>query len=66
MTRLPPVVTADEAVACVASDQRIYLHEVAMAPIELLDALVRRADTLAGVEVVALHTEGPAPHVAPG
>ena len=66
MTSLPSVVTADEAVACVASNQRIYLHEVAMAPIELLDALVRRADTLAGVEVVALHTEGPAPHVAPG
>ena len=66
MTPRPPVVTADEAVACVGSGQRIYLHEVAMAPIELLDALVRRAGTLAGVEVVALHTEGPAPHVAPG
>lgn len=66
MTPLPHPVTADEAVACVESGQRVYLHEVAMAPTELLDALVRRSGSLAGVEVVSLHTEGPAPHVAPG
>lgn len=62
---MPPVVSADEAVRLVASGDRVYLHEVAMTPHELLDALVRRAGDLAGVEVVSLHTEGPAPHVAP-
>jgi acyl-CoA hydrolase len=63
---MPPIVSADEAVRLVASGDRVYLHEVAMTPHELLDALVRRAGELTGVEVVALHTEGPAPHTAPG
>lgn len=62
---LPPVVSADQAVQLIASGDRVYLHEVAMTPHELLDALVRRAADLAGVEVISLHTEGPAPHVAP-
>lgn len=61
----PPILTADEAVRLVESGDRVYLHEVAMTPHELLDALVRRAAELRDVEVVALHTEGPAPHVAP-
>lgn len=63
----PPVVSADEAIDAVRSGDRVYLHEVAMTPHELVDALARRA--LAGeverVETVSLHTEGPAPHVAP-
>jgi len=58
--------TADEAMRLIEPGHRVYLHEVAMTPHELLDALVRRAGELADVEVVALHTEGPAPHVAPG
>jgi 4-hydroxybutyrate CoA-transferase len=62
----PRYVTADEAVRLVKSGDRVYLHEVAMTPHELLDALVRRAGNLRNVEVLALHTEGPAPHVAPG
>ncbi|MFM9106386.1 MAG: acetyl-CoA hydrolase/transferase family protein [Chloroflexota bacterium] len=66
MTRsaLPPV-PADEAVRLVQSGDRVYLHEVAMTPHELLEALVRRTDDLDSVEIVALHTEGPAPHVEP-
>jgi len=61
-----PVVTADEAMDHVRSGDRIYLHEAAMAPIELMEALVRRAPDLHDVETVSIHTEGPAPHVAPG
>jgi len=61
----PPVLTADEAVRLIEPGNRVYLHEVAMTPHELLEALVRRAPELLGVEVVSLHTEGPAPHVAP-
>lgn len=61
----PPVLTADEAVRLIASGDRVYLHEAAMTPHELLDALVRRAPALRDVEIVALHTERPAPHVAP-
>ena len=62
----PPVLTAEDAVGLVRSGDRVYLHEVAMTPHELLDALVRRAADLTGVETISLHTEGPAPHVAPG
>jgi acyl-CoA hydrolase len=63
--RTPPVLTADEAIGLIEPGNRVYLHEVAMTPHELLDALVRRAPELSAVEVVSLHTEGPAPHVAP-
>jgi acyl-CoA hydrolase len=59
------MLTADEAVRLVRSGDRVYLHEAAMTPHELLDALVRRAPDLRDVETVSLHTEGPAPHVAP-
>jgi acyl-CoA hydrolase len=59
------VLSADEAVRLIEPGDRVYLHEAAMTPHELLDALVRRASDLSGVEVVSLHTEGPAPHVAP-
>ena len=62
----PPIVSADEAVRLIRPGHRVYLHEVAMTPHELLSALVRRADELSGVETISLHTEGPAPHVAPG
>lgn len=62
----PPVRTADEAVRLISSGDRVYLHEAAMAPIELMEALARRAPELEDVETVSLHTEGAAPHVAPG
>ena len=65
--RQPPVVGAGEAVQLIRSGDRVYLHEAAMTPHELLDALVRRAAAgeLSDVETVSLHTEGPAPQVAP-
>jgi acyl-CoA hydrolase len=61
----PPRVSADEAVRLVQSGNRVYIHEAAMAPHELLEALTRRARELHDVETVSLHTEGPAPYVAP-
>jgi 4-hydroxybutyrate CoA-transferase len=63
-TSNPPYVSADDAMRFVKTGDRVYLHEAAMAPFELLDALVRRANKLQDVETVSLHTEGPAPHVA--
>lgn len=64
-TVTPPTVTADEAVRLIQSGDRVYLHEAAMAPHELIAALARRGPELRDVETVSLHTEGPAPHVAP-
>lgn len=42
----PRVLSADEAVRLIAPGDRGYLHEVAMMPHELLDALVRWASDL--------------------
>jgi acyl-CoA hydrolase len=57
--------SADEAMRLIQSGDRVYIHEAAMAPYELLEALARRALELNGVETVSLHTEGAAPHIAP-
>lgn len=57
--------SAASAVACIASGQRVYVHEASMVPQSLLQALVDRASELTDVELVHLHVEGSAPHVAP-
>ncbi len=58
-------VTAEEAVRHVLSGDRVFLQGQAAAPRVLLDALVGRAPELRDVEIVHLHVNGPAPHVAP-
>jgi len=58
-------VSADEAVAVVASGHRVFIHSVAAAPRLLIEALVRRAPELRSVELVHLHTEGAAPYAEP-
>ena len=58
-------VSAEEAVACVKSGDRVFVHGAAATPTELLAALSARTD-LAGVELYHLHTNGPAPFVQPG
>lgn len=57
--------SAAEAVSAIQSGERVFLHGAAATPSVLLDAMVARADELRGVEVVQLHSEGPAPHAAP-
>lgn len=57
--------TAESAVACIASSERVYVHEASMVPRSLLQALVARASELRDVELVHLHVDGPAPHVDP-
>ena len=61
----PQYVDATQALRLVQSGDRVYLHEAAMAPFELIDALCERAMELTGIETVSMHTEGPAPHVDP-
>jgi 4-hydroxybutyrate CoA-transferase len=58
-------VTAQEAVAVIRSGDRVFVHSVAAAPQQLIAAMTARADELRVVEVVHLHTEGPAPYAAP-
>lgn len=58
-------VSADEAVQIVKSDDRVYVHSVSMAPSLLTEALTRRREELSNVEMIHLHTEGPAPYADP-
>jgi len=59
-------VPADEAVSYVRSGDRVFIHTAAAAPVPLVEALAARAGELSEVEIVQLHTEGPAPYAAPG
>lgn len=59
-------VSAEEAVKLVKSGDRVYVHGLAATPQALVRALSARASELRCVEIVHLHTEGPAPYAAPG
>lgn len=59
------VVDAAAAVAGIRSGQQLFIHAGAATPSVLLDALVARAAELRDVRILALHTEGPDPHLAP-
>ncbi len=57
--------SAAQAVELVRSGDRVYVHEASMVPTELLTALADRCGELRNVEIVHLHTDGEAPHLAP-
>lgn len=54
-----------EAVACIRSGDRVFIHSAAAAPQVLIDAMVARAPELRNVEIVHLHHEATAPYVEP-
>jgi 4-hydroxybutyrate CoA-transferase len=56
------VVSAEEALKVVKSEDRIFIHTAAAAPPLLIQALTDRAEELRGVKIYHLHTEGPAPY----
>jgi 4-hydroxybutyrate CoA-transferase len=57
-------VSADDALSCVKSGMRVFVHGAAATPTPLLEALVRN-EALSGVTLYHLHTAGPAPFVDP-
>ncbi len=59
------VVSAQEAVQVIQSNQRVYLGGGAGVPQRVLNALVERAPELRNVEIVHVLIFGPAPHLAP-
>jgi acyl-CoA hydrolase len=59
------ILDAPEAVSLVRSHDRVFVHSAAAAPQRLVRALTARAAELREVEIVHLHTEGPAPYAAP-
>ena len=64
MTDRPPTtraaVSAAEAIALVRSGSRVFVHGGAATPLRLIDALVDDAARLRDVELLHLHTVGPA------
>lgn len=59
------IVSATEAVAGIRSGDQLFVHGGAATPSALLEALAARGGELRDVGVIHLHTEGPAPHLAP-
>ena len=58
-------VTAQEAVADIKSEQRVYFGAGCAVPHDLINALVSRADELTDVEVIHIMTVGDASYVNP-
>ena len=58
------VVTAEDAVAIIKSGDRVFVHGAAATPQQLITAMTARANEFKDVEIVHLHTEGPAPYAA--
>lgn len=56
---MPLCESARQAVSCIRSNQRVFVHGGAATPNALLSALTERADELENVELMHLHTEGP-------
>ena len=59
------LVTAREAVACVESGMRVYIHPGCAEPEALVEALMGRAPYVKDVEVMHLLTSGTSPYCAP-
>ena len=59
------LMSADQAVQSIQSGDSIYIHSNAAAPQELIEALVRRSNSLQNVEIYHLLTLGPAPYIEP-
>jgi 4-hydroxybutyrate CoA-transferase len=59
------IVSAAEAVNAIQSGNRVFIHSVAAAPRLLVEAMTARSGELRVVEIVQLHTEGPAPYAEP-
>ena len=58
-------VSPQEAVSCIQSGNRVFIHSVSMTPKTLVQAMIDRAPELRNVELVHIHTEGPAPYLDP-
>jgi len=57
-----PYTNAQQAVECIQSGNRVFIHSVAQTPHRLIAAMVARADQLREVEVCHIHTEGHLPY----
>ena len=58
--------TAIQALSHITSNSRVFIHSVAAAPQSLIEAMMHYSNALRNVEIIQLHTEGPAPYAEPG
>ncbi len=58
-------VTAEEALSRLKSGDRVYVHGGAATPHALIAAMVATPKHIRDVEIVHMHTNGPAPYAAP-
>jgi acyl-CoA hydrolase len=58
------IVSKEEAVSIVKSGDRVFLQGAAMTPNILIEALTERYREVTDVELIHIHTEGPAPYTA--
>ncbi|KAG9391038.1 Acetate [Carpediemonas membranifera] len=56
----PKLVSVDSAVKGIRSNTRVWLHGTSATPTPLVEAMVRRHESLSNVEVCHVHTEGSA------
>lgn len=59
------ITSAEEAVRVIKSNDRVFVHGAVATPVQLVLAMTARASELRDVEIVHLHTEGPAPYASP-
>ena len=59
------VENAAEAVSLISSGHRVFIHGGAATPLRLVDALVADAPRLRDVELIHMHTSGPATYARP-
>ena len=59
------LVSAEEAVKVIKSNDKVYIQAAAAAPQTLINAMSARHEELRNVEICQLHTEGEAPYANP-
>ncbi|SHG60019.1 acetyl-CoA hydrolase/transferase family protein [Winogradskyella jejuensis] len=59
------LVSAEEAVKVIKSNDKVYIQAAAAAPQKLIKAMSARHEELRNVEICQLHTEGEAPYADP-
>ncbi len=59
------LVSPSRAVSLIPANSTIFIHSVVAAPSVLISALMERASELCNMQVVQIHTEGPAPYAEP-
>jgi 4-hydroxybutyrate CoA-transferase len=59
------LVSPSQAVSLIPANSTIFIHSVVAAPSVLINALMERAGELCNMQIVQIHTEGPAPYADP-